>query len=69
MTEDQEARILLARIDERVKTIAHEMAEMRQMQCCESHTEQIKNLERIVYGLMAVTFGLIGRVVYDLLKG
>lgn len=68
MTEDQDARLLLARIDERVKAIMEDVADLRRTQRCHTHSEKLKNLERVVYGLMTVSFGLLGRAIYELFR-
>lgn len=59
---------LLARIDERVKSIMEDVAEMKRTRRCHTHSEKLRNLERVVYGLMTVSFGLIGKAVYDLFR-
>lgn len=68
MTEDQEARLMLARIDERVKAIAEDVGEIRQTRKCHTHSEKLRNMERVMFGLMSVTFGLLGKLVYDVLR-
>ncbi|BBD08760.1 hypothetical protein [Desulfovibrio ferrophilus] len=68
MTTDQDARLLLARIDERVKAIMEDVADLRRTRRCHTHSEKLRNLERVVYGLMMVSFGLLGRAIYELLS-
>lgn len=65
---DQEALLLLARIDERVKTMAEDIQQLRISKKCHTHTEKIRNIERIIYGMMTVIFGLLGKAVYELFK-
>jgi len=58
--------MLLARIDERVKSIMEDVADLRRTRRCHTHSEKLRNLERVIYGLMTVSFGLLGRAVYEL---
>ncbi|WP_461210090.1 hypothetical protein [Desulfocurvus sp. DL9XJH121] len=68
MSETQDVALLLARIDERVKAVMQDVAELRRSQRCATHSEKLRNLERVVFGVMTVTFGLIGKAVYDLFR-
>ena len=68
MSGGQEAALLLARIDERVKAMSEDVAEMRRTRKCHTHSEKLRNLERVVFGMMTVTFGLIGKAVYELFR-
>lgn len=68
MTEDPQARMMLARIDERVKAIADDVGELRQTRKCHTHTEKLRNMEKMLYGLMSVTFGLLGKLVVDAIR-
>ncbi|MBC17033.1 MAG: hypothetical protein CL942_08275 [Desulfovibrio sp.] len=55
---------LLVRIDERVKSIQDDIREINLARSCASHTEKIKTLERLVWGSVTVSTGLIARLVY-----
>ncbi|MBU1002386.1 MAG: hypothetical protein KKE73_07665 [Proteobacteria bacterium] len=66
MTGNSDDRMLLARIDERVKSIMEDVADLRRTRRCHTHSEKLRNLERVIYGLMTVSFGLLGRAVYEL---
>lgn len=68
MSETTEARVMLARIDERVRAIAEDVAEIKGTRRCHTHTEKLRNMEHVLYGVMTVTFGLIGKAVYDLFR-
>jgi len=68
VTTDQDARLLLARIDERVKAILEDVAEIRRTRRCHTHSEKLRNLERVVYGLMTVSFALMGKALYELFR-
>lgn len=68
MTAGGDDALLLARIDERVKAIMEDVAELRRTRRCDTHSEKLRNLERVVFGMMTVTFGLIGKAVYDLFR-
>lgn len=59
---------LLARIDERVSRIMQDIGELKEKQHCRVHAEKLKNLERIVYGVLAATLGLLVRAVYSALS-
>jgi hypothetical protein len=68
MNQEQDMRVLLARIDERVRAMARDVAEIKGTRRCHSHTEKLRNMERVVYGLMTTVFGLVGKAVYDLFR-
>lgn len=68
MSGGRETALLLARIDERVKAISEDVAELRRTRKCHTHSEKLRNLERVVFGMMTVTFGLIGKAVYELFR-
>ena len=59
---------MLARIEERVRAIAGDVAEIKGTRRCHTHSEKIHNVERVIYGLMTVTFGLLGKAVYELFR-
>nr|WP_167941982.1 hypothetical protein [Desulfobaculum xiamenense] len=58
---------MLARIDERVRAIAEDVAEIKCTRRCHTHAEKLRNLERVVFGLMAALAGLVGRAVFEML--
>lgn len=68
MTADQDARVMLARIEERVRAMAEDVAELKATRRCPTHAEKIRNVERVLYGMMTVVFGLIGKAVHDLFR-
>jgi len=59
---------LLIRIDERVKSIQEDIAEINGARRCHTHAEKFRNLERAVWGTAAVVAGVAGRVLYEAFK-
>ncbi|WP_320169508.1 hypothetical protein [Maridesulfovibrio sp.] len=69
MNEDRcDLQDLLIRIDERVKSIQEDIAEINGARRCHTHAEKFRNLERAVWGTGAVVAGIAGRVVYEVFK-
>jgi len=68
MSQEQDMRVLLARIDERVRAMASDVAEIKATRRCHSHAEKLRNVERVIYGLMTTVFGLVGKAVYELFR-
>ena len=66
--ERNETQELLIRIDERVKAIQEDIAEINGARRCHTHAEKLRSLERAVWGTGAVVAGIAGRVVYEVLK-
>lgn len=66
--ERSEFQALLIRIDERVKSIQEDIAEINGARRCHTHAEKFKTLERIVWGMAAVVGGLASRVIYEVFK-
>lgn len=66
--EREDMQDMLARIDERVKSIQEDIRGINNARKCESNNEKIKNLERIVYGCAAAVIGIGSRVIYDTFK-
>lgn len=68
MRDEQDLRVLLARIEERVEAMARDVAEIKGTWRCHTHAEKIRNVERVIYGLMTAVFGLVGKAVHDLFR-
>ncbi|WP_319780106.1 hypothetical protein [Maridesulfovibrio sp.] len=66
--ERSELQDLLIRIDERVKSIQEDIAEINGARRCHTHAEKFRNLERAVWGTAAVVAGIAGRVAYEAFK-
>ncbi|WP_432735814.1 hypothetical protein [Maridesulfovibrio sp. FT414] len=66
--ERNETKELLIRIDERVKAIQDDIAEINGARRCHTHAEKFRNLERAVWGTGAVVAGLASRLVYEVFK-
>ncbi|WP_421901296.1 hypothetical protein [Maridesulfovibrio sp.] len=66
--ERDELRDMLIRIDERVKSIQEDIAEINGARRCHTHAEKFRNLERAVWGTATVVAGLVVRIIYDTFK-
>ncbi len=66
--EESEVKDLLIRVDERVKSIQEDIAEINGARRCHTHAEKFKTLERFVWGMAAVVGGIATRVLYEAFK-
>lgn len=66
--ETNELQELLVRIDERVKGIQEDIAELNGVRRCHTHAQKIRNLERTVWAVAAVVAGVAARVAYEAFK-
>ncbi|WFS62438.1 hypothetical protein LF599_17530 [Pseudodesulfovibrio thermohalotolerans] len=64
----QDVQDLLVRIDERVKAIQEAIREINEARQCASHREKIRVLERLVWGSLAGTAALGGRILFEALR-
>lgn len=66
--EQSDLQDLLVRIDERVKTIQKDIREINLTRKCASNNIKIQTLERMVWGCLAGTAALGGRLLFELLR-
>lgn len=65
----EDIQTMLARIDERVKSIQDDIRDINLARSCASHTEKIKTLERLVWGCTVGVTGIAIRIIYEAIKG
>ncbi|WP_207262901.1 hypothetical protein [Desulfovibrio sp. Huiquan2017] len=66
--ERQDLQDLLVRIDERVKAIQEAIREINDTRQCAGNREKIRFLERLVWGSLAGTAALGGRLIFEALR-
>ncbi|WP_321404516.1 hypothetical protein [Maridesulfovibrio sp.] len=66
--ERDDLRDMLIRIDERVKSIQEDIAEINGARRCHTHAEKFRTLERAVWRTATVVAGLAVRIIYDTFK-
>lgn len=63
-----ELRELLIRIDERVQAVQEDIREINEARRSHTHREQLRTLERMVWGCVAGITGVAARLVYDVFR-
>lgn len=66
--EKSELRELLVRIDERVKIIQEDIAELNAVRRCHTYAAKFRKLERTIWAVAAVVTGIAVRVAYEAFK-